>query len=115
VKVELYGYVPGRGAGNILFPQKYPMRGGVFPKSHPCASNPMPMCLLRAQRDVVPEEGTPPLGDDALSKFRALGYEASCFPEGDGICFYPPSDKDPKQVPEDVASCFGWHVIVRRL
>lgn len=51
--------------GNIMWRGRYPMRGGRFPKDHPCAINP-----------------------GGLQRFReALECWASCFPEGDGIVF----------------------------
>jgi len=62
-----------------MFPKSWPMRGGKWPKDHPCASNSEAMIFDAKER---------PADTDGLGKFRMMGYQdASCFPEGDGICF----------------------------
>lgn len=43
-------------------------------------------------------------------QFRAHGYYASCFPEGDGIAFKPLNNQDIEQTIRDVEHCFGWTV-----
>lgn len=92
----------GLSKSNIVFPKSWPMRFGKFPKSHPCGDNPEPTIFCS-----VPET------DDPLGKFRARGYlDASCFPEGDGICFQESPEKTDRQVMTDISECFGW--IVRR-
>jgi hypothetical protein len=49
--------------------------------------------------------------DHPLEKFRALGYFASCFPEGDGIAIEDLSGcKTPEEVATDIETCFGWSV-----
>lgn len=113
------GYLPGvhgpaplvalahRGSayGNILFPHelRHEMRGGKFPKAHPCSENPMPVVFGRSSQ---------PATTDPLGKFRARGYMASCFPEGDGIAFDPPAGHTRAQVELDVAECFGFRIKV---
>lgn len=77
------------------------MRYGKLPNSHPCHDNPKPMVFSLDEQ---------PKSDDALGKFRALGYYASCFPEGDGICFASPEGKTDEQTIADVVACFGWEV-----
>ena len=65
------------------------MRAGKFPSDHPVQAAPA----------------------GALDQFRALGYWASCFPEGDGITFKP---NDPErtraQVVAEIEAIFGWEV-----
>jgi hypothetical protein len=104
VKVQYYGRLP-TGYGNIVFPHAWPMRSGKFQKPHPCHENPNPVVFSRAGQ---------PLSDDPLGKFRALGYMASCFPEGDGIAFDPPAGRASPQVVQDIKDCFGWEVEVER-
>ena len=82
-----------RTTGNILWPfdGPYPMRGGVFPANHP------------AHRS----HGT----DHApLETFRARGYWASCFPEGDGITMKCERGQNENDVVRDIRECFGWEV-----
>jgi len=101
MKVE---YVVGRkpfSRHNIIWAEKHSMNGGKFPKSHPCADNKVPLTF-----EQNPTQG----GSDGLSRFRDLGYCASCFPEGDGVAFDPPDGKTPAQVAADIAKCFGWDV-----
>src|SRR3990172_13426411 len=86
--------------GNILWEGKFPMRGGEFPKNHPCYT-----------------PGEAQAGDfqfgksDALQIFRDRGYWASCFPEGDGITMKTEKDQIAAQVIEDIKECFGWEVV----
>jgi len=105
--VRVVHYQPN-GYGNILWRESFPMRYGKFPKNHPCADNPEPFCMLGDQRHVVP--GEPPQSTDALGVFRSRGYQASCFPEGDGICFVPPTGRTADEVTRDIRECFGWQV-----
>lgn len=91
------------GTGNIIWPKKYPMRGGVFPIDHPCAPGKAPM-------DDTGQFGS----SDALSTFRALEYWASCFPEGDGITMKPPPNKSDENVVADIERTFGWTVKLER-
>lgn len=75
---------------NILWWGRWPMRGGVFPKAHPCVTSP---------------------GAAGLERFRSLGYWASCFPEGDGVTFTLPESKAREDVRKDVEECFGFEAV----
>lgn len=105
-----------RSNGNIMFPRRWPMRGGVFPSSHPCATDPKPtvMCKCRSKRhdetDYTDVPGEQPESDTPLGRFRARGYWASCFPEGDGMCFDPLDGQTGEQVVRDIEACFDWTV-----
>lgn len=91
--------------GNILWQGKYPMRGGVFPHSHPLG-------IDSKDYKVVQNNGqfhsAPP-----LEAFRQRGYWASCFPEGDGITMTCLKRQGIEQVKTDIAECFGWEVVER--
>lgn len=91
----------GVSYGNIMFDRAYPMRSGRFPTDHPCAGN---------ARPTVFPGGNIPATQDPLGLFRARGYFASCFPEGDGIAFDPPAGKTPAEIETDVRQCFGFEV-----
>ena len=93
------------GYGNILWDARHPLRNGKWPKAHPCSANPQPMVFGRIGQ---------PESDDPLGRFRARGYMASCFPEGDGIAFDPPEGKTSPDVVKDIEECFGWTVKVER-
>lgn len=43
-----------------------------------------------------------------------LGYWASCFPEGDGLCFDAPEGVSFQQMIADVRACFPWAIVVKR-
>lgn len=100
---------PGQSYWNIVWSDipggmpPAPMRGGVFPKHHPVvmASGGMP--------------GTDSLFVNSagakMDELRALGYWASCFPEGDGITFKPNDEsRPPELVAQDFEKVFGWRV-----
>ena len=71
---------------NILWERRYPMYGGRFPGNHP-------------------------VKDEQIKAFRARGYWASCFPEGDGITFYSESGPRPDaDVIADIETCFDFTV-----
>lgn len=73
---------------NIIWLNRFPMRGGKFPSAHPV---------------------TPSM----MAAFREKGYWASCFPEGDGITFYSLSEPKPdEQVIKDIEECFGFTVAI---
>lgn len=106
---------------NILFEKSYPMRGGSFPKEHPCSDDPKPT-VQAAMRMKPPGSdewtdvpGEQPESDTALGKFRARGYWASCFPEGDGICIRALHGQSVKQLAQDATECFGRTVTVLQL
>lgn len=87
---------PGISKGNILWSGRWPMRGGVFPKGHPVGGG---------------SEGPIEFGTgENIKRFRALGYWASCFPEGDGIVFETAREQSIEQVVADVRAAFGWFV-----
>ena len=91
--------------GNILWANrknKYKMKNGVWLSPHPCAGNPKPLML---------EGECYPIADDNLTRFRQLGYYASCFPEGDGISFSPPTDKTATETEQDITNCFGFEIV----
>lgn len=94
--VEVSPYRKGLHYGNIMWPGKYPMRNGRFPKDHPAAGT-----------DGFGLE----MGNGAgIVAFRAKGYWASCFPEGDGITWQPLKDQSDEQCLSDIRECFGWNV-----
>lgn len=103
---------------NILFEKSYPMRSGSFPKEHPCSDDPRPTVqgAMRMKwadetewKEVPAEQ---PESDTALGKFRARGYWASCFPEGDGICIRALQGQSVEQLAQDALECFGNPVVV---
>jgi hypothetical protein len=73
----------------------------TFVEPHPCAGNPKPTVFNREQQ---------PETDDPLGKFRARGYLASCFPEGDGMSFDPPPGRTEDEVERDLVECFGFEI-----
>jgi hypothetical protein len=81
---------------NLMFNSKWPMRGGKFPKDHPCYINPEAMTVWN-----------PPETPDKLGRFRGRGYWASCFPEGDGITFTDKQERPGDEVMKDIRECFG--------
>jgi hypothetical protein len=86
---------------------RFAMNAGKFPSSHPCAPF----------DDEEPKSSGQMGGSKQLTAFRARGYWASCFPEGDGITLkwwldvMEASDKTAEQVIRDIQECFGWEVI----
>lgn len=109
MKVDYLGPVPGYGLANIMWRPFHPARGAfdnVWPKTHPCHGNPKLFVMGPWEQ---------PASDDPLGKFRARGYCASCFPEGDGICLIAiPEGKTTPDVVRDIVECFGWEVEVKR-
>lgn len=104
MKIRLIPPQPG-SYGNIIWPGRHEGRHGVFPKTHPAAPG----------RNVfgygtVFSAAEQPIDDTPLGRFRALGYYASCFPEGDGISYAPPVGVTAEQTAEHVRECFGWEV-----
>ena len=94
LKVRVLPYRKMVGMGNILWLGKYPMRAGAFPKEHPVGGKFGPGS----------EFGDGP----NILAFRARGYWASCFPEGDGISWQPIQDQSDEQCLCDIRECFGW-------
>lgn len=106
MKVQFFGPVRDIGYGNIIWDGQYKARPrGQFLQPHPCHANPRPTVFSREEQ---------PASDDPLGRFRALGYLASCFPEGDGISFDPPPGRTHEQQVADVTECFGFEVQVLR-
>lgn len=100
LRVDYFAYVPGVGYGNLCWAGPHcPVRDPRHP-------------LHGAENPTV--FGPPPPSDDKLGRFRARGYFASCFPEGDGIAFQPPEGKTDADIVRDVEDCFGWDVVIRR-
>lgn len=102
MKVKVFPYREGLCYGNIIWPGKFPMRAGNFPSNHPVAAS-------------ARENGTTWIGNEAgrsalMDKFRALGYWASCFPEGDGITWKPLNGQTWTQITADIANTFGWEL-----
>lgn len=91
--------------GNILWEGAWPMKHGIFPAGHPCAAG-TGTSEHPWGNGHGPQFGS---GDD-LEAFRSRGYWASCFPEGDGICFQFSAGQTPEQVKYDIKACFGWQV-----
>lgn len=103
---------------SLNFQKKYPMRNGRFPKDHPCADDPHPMVMGKYRQQIaegmwVEVPGERPQSDTALGKLRAIGFWASCYPEGDGITIERLCVGDAEQLAEAIEKCFG--VKVRRM
>lgn len=91
-RVTVYPYRSGVAHGNIMWPKRHPMRAGKFPPDHPVGGGFGDEC-----------------GDgDNIKRFRALGYWASCFPEGDGITWRPKLDQSDAQCLSDILEAFSW-------
>ena len=103
--VKVFPYREKLGMGNIIWAQrdkgseyyrvsKYAMRGGKFPPDHPVGGG---------------AAGNAQFGNGAnIMAFRALGYWASCFPEGDGITWRPLTGQSDEQSMDDIRSAFNW-------
>jgi hypothetical protein len=106
LKVTVYPYREGLGMGNIIWADrdrgsayypisKFAMRNGKFPPDHPVGGG--------------SNIGSSQSGDsEKMAAFRARGYWASCFPEGDGITWKPEAGQDDQQCIKDIRECFGW-------
>lgn len=102
---------PGRCSSNIMFPRAWPMRHGKFPPQHPCSDDPKPTVMGKyrtkkpdGEWEAVP--GEMPVSKTKLGSFRARGYWASCFPEGDGITFEALNGQDDETIMKDIGECF---------
>ena len=103
MKAIVVGFNPyreGLHMGNLRWLGTFPMKGGNFPREHPAAGV---LCGFETN-----ELGWSP----PLEAFRARGYWASCFPEGDGVTWKPLSGQDDTQAMADVVACFPkWEVL----
>ena len=106
LKVKVFPFREGVGMGNIMWGTKHPMNAGRFPSSHPAAPG------WKNSDHVIGPDGKPSYSQYgrslALDAFRALGYWASCFPEGDGITWKPERDQDDERCLTDIIETFGW-------
>lgn len=103
--------------GNIMWAGKFPMKGGEFPANHP-VQDPRPSvgASFRVRENSGPWENVPgemPVSESPIGKFRAAGYWASCFPEGDGITYKALNGQSDEQQRKDVEECFGWTIVER--
>lgn len=107
LKVKVYPFREKLGMGNIIWAErnfgtayyrlsKWAMRGGKFPPGHPFPGD--------SASDASAQDGR----GATLEAFRALGYWASCFPEGDGITWNPLNGQSDEQCMADIKACFGW-------
>ena len=106
LKVRVFPFREKRGMGNIIWAErdqgsayyrtsKYAMRGGKFPPGHPVGGG--------------ADYASSQMGDGPkIVAFRALGYWASCFPEGDGITWQPLNGQSDEQCMADIKTAFGW-------
>jgi hypothetical protein len=94
MKVRVYPMTTG-SYGNIVWDKALPMRNGKFPKEHPVGGS--------GSDDKV-QFGS----GENIAKFRAMGYWASCFPEGDGISWAALKGQSNEQCLADIQSAFGW-------
>ena len=99
---------------NIMFGKTYPKRHGKFPPDHPCADDPKPTVSGKCRtKEPGPDSewidvpGEQPVSDTALGRFRARGYWASCFPEGDGITAEALNGQDADKIMCDISECFS--------
>lgn len=109
MKVEYFHEIPGVGYGNIIWTQdrrRYSPKNGRYPKDHPAA----PGGVVFGTTINGGQCGESP----AMEAFRARGYWASCFPEGDGITMKVGNGQSPEQVAKDIAEVFGWEVVIKR-
>jgi hypothetical protein len=106
-RVKVFPFRENRCMGNIIWAERdqgsayyrvsrFAMRGGVFPKDHPVGG-----------RGLGDEYGQCGDGDN-INRFRAMGYWASCFPEGDGITWRPLNGQTDAQCLDDIRAAFGW-------
>jgi hypothetical protein len=108
LSVKFFPYRPPC-SGNIVWAErdrgseyyrvsKFAMKAGVFPANHPVGGT-------RSETD-----GSQMGSGEKIEAFRARGYWASCFPEGDGITFYHEDERSDTVVMRDIKECFGWNV-----
>jgi len=97
MKVKVFPYVKGKNTGNIIWEGKYQMKNGKFPSNHPVGG------IFGG------DDGQIGNGKN-IEAFRARGYWASCFPEGDGITWIPEKGQTIEQTIIDIKECFGWEL-----
>lgn len=96
MKVKVFPSRKGMNNGNIIWKPAYPMRNGKFPPNHPVAPG--------------AKFGLDQIGNGKMDEFRARGYWASCFPEGDGITWNPLNGQPFDVTLQDIREVFGWEV-----
>ena len=102
IRVEYFHEIPGVAQANVMWHGRWPMRNGQFPSRHPVGGTSV-------------SDGSMQLGtSNGIAKFRAKGYWASCFPEGDGMIVEVPPERDADAVADDIRECFGWQVKIKR-
>lgn len=105
MKVDYFHERPKVWHGNIKWNPAHPMRDGRFPRTHPAAPG----------STFFPNAGDSQLGtSEQMVAFRARGYWASCFPEGDGITLRCLQEQGADQAAADIREVFGWEVRVMR-
>lgn len=88
-----------RDRGSEYYPVSRFVNGrGRFTPDHPAAPDAATRGNARAEVAESP----------SLQAFRARGYWASCFPEGDGITWRPERGQTDAQCLADIRECFGW-------
>ena len=108
ISAKVYPYREKRAHGNIVWADrdrgsayyrvsKYAPVRGKFPQDHPVS----PGSGVFGERDSSQGGQSP-----ELESFRARGYWASCFPEGDGITWKPLRGQTDAQCLRDIQDCF---------
>jgi hypothetical protein len=103
---KVFPYRKGLAYGNVIWIErdqgsayyrtsKFAMKNGKFPLSHPIA-------LGGNSVDGTSQCG----GGPQITLFRERGYYASCFPEGDGMCWQPLNGQSDEQAMDDLRECF---------
>jgi len=95
MKVKVFPYREKIGMGNIMWNgPRFEMRGGKFQKDHPVGGG------------FGDAEASQCGNGSNIKAFRAAGYWASCFPEGDGITWKPLNGQSDEQCMIDIKECF---------
>jgi hypothetical protein len=113
MKVKVFPYREKLAHGNIVWAERdrgsayyrvsrYAGRNGRFAPDHPVAPN----AEVFGREPNGSQCGSSP----KLDAFRARGYWASCFPEGDGITWKPERGQSDEQCYADIRECFGWDI-----
>ena len=107
LRVKVYPFREGLAYGNIVWAERdqgsayyrvsrFAMRAGVFPPDHPVGGK------------VYSDDRSQGGEGESIRRFRALGYWASCFPEGDGVAWMPLNGQGDEQCLADIRAAFGW-------